>query len=708
LKTRSKKIIFCVGAMVWLALMLVAVPVALSPRPSLTGDTPFSTAWYDRSGTLLRLSLAADDRYRLRTPLENLSPALLAATLRQEDRYFYLHPGVNPVSLARAAFETYILRTRPVGGSTITMQLVRLRDNLDTRTVSGKITQAYRALQIERHYAKPDILEAYLNLAPYGGNIHGAGTAARIYFGQDARILSTPQAIALAVIPQNPVKRSPLNIDHAAWDHARLRLAALMPAALRPEGDLMNLPLAALRREDLPSRAPHLIDGLPAPGDGGAIHTTIDYPLQKTIETRLSAWMRHERTRNLGNGAAMLVHIPTMQIRALVGSADFNDTRAQGQVDGTAALRSPGSTLKPFVYALALEQGLIHPETLLDDDPTYFAEYRPGNFDKRFIGKIPAREALSLSRNVPAIALAARLDRPDLYTFLKDTGVRMPHARKHYGLSLVAGGAEITMRDLVQLYAMLANGGMLRDPVYTSAQTPSRPRPILSPEAALLTLTMIENRDPDALPFAAAPDVLPVYWKTGTSNGFRDAWTVGVFGDYVLAVWLGHFDGRPSPALVGRDAAAPLFFDLMRAVTTREKMQDRVKPALAALNLSRVAICRRTGAPETCGDQYDGWFIPGKSPFALPAAKTAPEILSPRGGIAYVNSRRSAEPLRIPLEAKSTKGETLYWFAGNRFLGTARAGTPLFWTPTPGHHTVRFVDGEGRGASQSISVTNAD
>ena len=699
--------LFIIGSIIWLACALVILPVILSPRPSLTGDAPFSTAWYDRGGTLLRLSLAADDRYRVYTKLDNISPALIAATLRQEDRYFRIHPGVNPFSLIRAAFETYILRTRPVGGSTVTMQLVRLRDDLDTRSVPGKITQIFHALQIEHHYSKDEILEAYLNLAPYGGNIHGAGTAARIYFGQDVRDLSLPQAIALAVIPQNPVKRSPLNADHAAWDKARQRLAQLMPATFKPDHDLMNLPLYAAGRDSLPWHTPHLLDGLPRTDNVRAVHTTIDFPLQKTLETRLFAWLRHQQARALGNAAIMLVHVPTMQVRALIGSADFHDTAAQGQVDGTAAMRSPGSTLKPFVYALALDQGLIHPETLLADDPTYFAEYRPGNFDNRFIGKIPAREALSLSRNVPAIALSARLERPDLYTFLTDAGVTLPHNRRHYGLSLVAGGGEITMRDLVRLYAMLANGGMLRELNYTADAAPRQSKAVLSPEAALLTLTMIENADPDAMPFST-PDSLPVYWKTGTSNGFRDAWTIGVFGDYVLAVWLGHFNGRPSPALIGRDAAAPLFFELMRTVAAREPMRDRIKPALEQLNLSRIAICRRTGAPENCGDQYDGWFIPGKSPFSLPTLRgKKPEILSPRAGITYVRSGRSAEPLQIPLEASSSDG-ALYWFSNNKFIGTANAERPIFWTPDPGYHIIRFVDSQGKSASQAIHVVTAD
>lgn len=670
-----------------------------SPRPSLTGTVPFSTAYYDRHGRLLRLGLAADERFRLQTPLAALSPALIAATLAQEDRFFYRHPGVNPFSLIRAAGTSYVRRSRPVGGSTITMQLVRLRDDLDTRKPAGKIVQIIRALQLERYYTKDEILEAYLNLAPYGGNIHGAGTAAQIYFRQTPDALALPQSIALAVIPQNPVRRFPLNANNRPWHDARRKLAARLAA---PDIATAQLPLPVYGRDDLPFHAPHFIDSLP-PAAAGTVTTTIDLPLQQMLERRLAAWLRHESRHNLGTGAAMLLHIPTMEVRALIGSAHFKSA----QVDGTAARRSPGSTLKPFVYALALEQGLIHPETLLADDPVSFAEYRPGNFDKRFIGLIPAREALALSRNIPAIALAARLQKPDLYDFLQQGGAALPRPRTHYGLSLVAGGAETDMRTLVRLYAMLAQGGILRDIKYTSNQITAAPRRLLGPEAALLTLTMLERADPSALPFTAPSAKVPVYWKTGTSNGFRDAWTVGVAGDYVLAVWLGHFDGRSSPALIGQDAAAPLYFDLLNAVAARETLYDRVKPALGKLNLAQIPICRRTGATAPCGDDRMGWFIPGKSPFALPQ-DSAPEILSPRGGLSYVHSTSAAAPLRIPLEARANAARAPFtWFANNILIGQSDGSAPLFWSPPPGHYIVSFVDSQGHSARQPVTVVSA-
>lgn len=682
----------------------IAGAVYASPRPSLTGNVPFSTAYYDGHGTLLRLSLAADQRYRLKTPLSGISPDLVAATLTQEDRYFYRHPGVNPFALLRAAIETYILRSRTMGGSTITMQLVRLRDDLDTRDIGGKMTQIMRALQLERHYDKDDILEAYLNLAPYGGNIDGAGTASLIYFHRPANTLAAPQAVALAVIPQNPVKRFPLNHDHTAWDTARQRLFTLLPASFRTQAAVAGLPLAVYGRDELPFRAPHFLDSL-AKGDTESIKTTLDLPTQTMIEQHVRTWMMRHRADDLGNAAVMLVHVPTMEVRALIGSADFHDVTAHGQVDGTAARRSPGSTLKPFVYALALDQGLIHPETLLDDDPTWFAEYRPGNFDKRFIGRIPAHEALALSRNIPAIALAARLQDPTLYQFLQDNGAALPKAEKHYGLSLVVGGAEVDMRTLVRFYAMLANGGTMRDIIYRAGQAKGDSHPALSPEAALLTLTMIERPDPDAVPFVRNDD-LPLYWKTGTSNGFRDAWTVGVVGPYVLAVWLGHFDGRPSPALVGVDAAAPLFFDIAHTLSAREGLRDQVKPALAKLNLARVAICRTTGVAKACDNQTESWFIPGKSPFSAAATdRSHPEILSPRAGISYVHSRRSTEPLRIPLEATAGSPQGPYdWFADNVYIGRSAQSGPLFWSPDPGRHTVRIVDAQGRSAARTITV----
>ena len=677
-------------------------------KPPLLEGTSFSSAYYDRDGTLLRLSLAEDQGYRLYTKIEDISPDLINATLLQEDRYFYQHIGVNPVSLLRGAYETYLRRSRSMGGSTITMQLVRMRDNMDSRTIKGKLQQVMGAIKLEAHYSKKEILEAYLNLAPYGANIYGAGTASLIYFKQSAKNLALPQSLALAVIPQNPIKRFPLRADNSAWQEARLRLFSQLPAErAAPYASLINMDLTAFGRDDLPFLAPHFVDGLMNKADRGAVATTLDLKAQKTFEHLITSYLDRYKFQGFDNAATMLVHVPTMEVRSLVGSGNFFNKMIKGQVDGTLARRSPGSTLKPFVYALALEQGLIHPESLLDDDPAFFAEYRPGNFDKRFVGKIPAREALVLSRNIPAISLAQKLGQPDLYDFLQQAGAGFPENRKHYGLSIVVGGAEIDMRSLVTYYAMLANGGVLKDLRYTQNHNDAvSEQRILSPEAALVTLSMLEQTSPGEMPFTASGQNIPVYWKTGTSNGFRDAWTIGVFGPYVLAVWVGHFDGHANPSLIGSQAATPLFFDLQRAVTNKERLKDNVGLALASLDVTRVAVCPDTGEIKDCGAAEQGWFIPGKSPFLANAMNdNAPEILSPREGISYTYSYNDKDGQSIPLEAKNTQtNEPLYWFADNLFLGVSKGQAPLFWKPKPGEHVIRVVDVNGRADSKSIKV----
>jgi penicillin-binding protein 1C len=675
-----------------------------SPKPPLLENAAFSKAYFDRDGSLLRLTLAKDQTFRLFTPYEHLSPSLINATLQQEDRYFYLHPGVNPVSVLRAAAETYLRRSRPVGGSTITMQVVRLRDKLDTRSPQGKLTQMMRALQLEGHYSKQEILEAYLNLAPYGGNIEGAGAASLIYFRQPADNLALPQSMALAVIPQNPLKRFPLNADTKPWQQAYSRLNRAM-------GDAPEIPLSASRREDLPFLTPHLTDTLERERSG-RIDTTIAPNIQKLFEAQLKAWIGRNRGKDIDNAAVLLVHFPTMEVRALIGSADFHNIAIEGQVDGTKALRSPGSTLKPFVYALALDQGLIHPETLLEDDPTFFGEYRPGNFDKVFYGGLPAREALTLSRNVPAIELASRLQKPDFYEFLQAAGAAFGKEEAHYGLSLVVGSGEVSMRTIAKLYALLANRGILKDLRYTKdAPAQTGGDALLSPEAALVTLTMLERPDPAKLPFISAGQSVPAYWKTGTSNGFRDAWTAGIVGDYVLVVWTGHFDGRSSPALIGADMAAPLFFELANALGQVEKLKDEIHPALDKLSLTRVSVCMQTGAPEGCGNDRDGWFIPGKSPFQLAdIASQKPQILSPRSGVTYVASRASHAKLQIPLQVRHTGGGggKLFWFAGNKFLGENDETHALLWEPLPGTYTIRLVDETGQADSQRIQILTAE
>jgi penicillin-binding protein 1C len=619
------------------AAVLAAATLVYSfcPKPALLESIPFSTAVYDRHGTLLRLTLASDDRYRLFVPIERIAPSLIESTLLYEDAHYYDHPGINPAALLRAAWQTYVVRRRAVGASTISMQVARMLFHIDSRTIPGKLIQIVRALQLERHYSKAQILEAYLNLAPYGHNIEGVGAASLTYFGKQAAVLSLPEAMALSVIPQNPSARVPTRAEgYATMIQARSRLFARWrethPHQGAEQAALMAMPLAIHAIGNLPFLAPHFVEARLQHADrrGGEMHTTLDLPLQRLLEQRIAAYVARKKTLGIANASAMLLDYRSMQVVASVGSADFFDDAIEGQVDGTMARRSPGSALKPLIYALAMDEGLIHPMSMLKDAPRRFGAYTPENFDRGLAGPIFARDALIYSRNVPAVSLMARLEKPGFYTFLQRAGISDLKSEAFYGLALALGGVEVRMDELVRLYAMLANAGrlqplrtMLDDTGHPPGNTVSQGKALLSPEAAFLTLDML-RRNPRPEVSARLGNVgtpLPVAWKTGTSFAFRDAWSVGVFGPYVLAVWVGNFDGEGNPSFVGRRAAAPLFFDLVDAVA---QSQGGLKSAWTdpkGLKLTRVKVCAPTGdlPNRDCPATVSSWFIPGKSPIRV-------------------------------------------------------------------------------------------
>jgi penicillin-binding protein 1C len=607
-----------VGAIAIFVLVAIALWLAL-PKPPLLDGIPFSQCVRDRNGQLLRVTLTADQKFRIRTPLSQISPELIDATLRFEDKHFSQHPGVNPYALVRSAWSLVRQQSR-TGGSTITMQLARLRFHLHTRSLTGKAIQIFRALQIERHYSKSDILEAYFNLAPYGRNIEGAGAASQIYFGKSAARLTRPEAVTLGIIPQSPSRRA-LFVGHEnpAVDAAQRRWHDRNE---RPQTTSFPSRLFSARAQDAPVfLAPHFVQQvLQSRGSRGEIIATLDLDKQRLIERRVAGYVAAGRTRGIENAAVLLVDTRTMDVLAQVGSADFTNAAINGQVDGTRSARSPGSTLKPFVYALAMEQGLIHPLSVVADAPHSFGDYNPENFDRDFLGPIRASDALARSRNLPAVALAAELTHPALYEFLRDADVAFPQPESHYGLALPLGGSEITMENLVRLYAALANDGQLRPLRRVQTDPPNcKGRRILSPEAAFLTLEMIGNVARPEMHCADDPHAPPVFWKTGTSHGFRDAWTIGVFDHYVMAVWIGNFDGRPNGAFVGRAAAAPLFFQIVDSVRASWPEEPIAHLPLRGANLKRVSFCSVSGnipGPH-CRETVEGWFIPGVSPIKI-------------------------------------------------------------------------------------------
>ncbi len=652
---------FKVFALIALALLAGALVYVLLPKPDLANYQSYSTAIFDRHERLLRISLAQDDRYRLYTPIEDIAEHLQRATILYEDQNYYEHSGVDYPALLRAFWQTYVLRERRVGASTIVMQVARLRWNIPSNTINGKIEQLFRALQLARHYSKQALLEAYLNLAPYGGNIEGIGAASLIYFHKPASALSFAEALTLAVVPQNPNMRNPSKASGiAAIAIAKKRLlerwlALSAEPQSAEEQHLLNsadLPLVVRSPNNLPHRAPHFVQyllsqqaqtfgvssGLPS---AQIMRGTIDLHLQNRMEAALQAYVLQNQSRGFNNASALLLNTKTMHIEAMIGSADFNNLSIQGQVNGTIAKRSPGSALKPFVYGLAIDAGLIHPMTMLKDLPKKYAGFAPENFGKGFVGPIAAEDALIKSRNVPAVELQSQLLNKKrllaknqdgelvltLYEFLQRAGVSQLREPDFYGLALSLGGGEVTMLELLELYATISNLGVHKEAVSTywvsgskNADDTQNEQKLLSPEAAFLVFDMLsKNPKPNssiALSASAEPvNEQKVAWKTGTSWAFRDAWAVGLVGDYAMAVWIGNFDGQGNNAFIGRTAAGPLLFKLLDVVSQKsDKPYD--PDQIQQLNLKWVDICKTTGdLPELeCPNKGKTLFIPGVSP----------------------------------------------------------------------------------------------
>ena len=599
--------------------------------PPLLGDTHFSRVFYDRNGTLLRITLSADDKYRIFTPLSEISDTVKRATILYEDKYFYQHIGINPVALIRATRNYFSGAPHPAGASTITMQVARLKYDLDTTRPLGKLIQIAAAIYIDAFYSKDDILTAYLNLAPYGGNIEGIAAASQIYFHRRPDELTTIESITLSTIPQNPVKRGLntttglQNMQHMRTDLVR-RWMAETPDSDSSLMTLAQMPLAAYGTRDLPFLAPHFVNRQISSHARGAISettTTLDIKLQNKMATRLATEIAKRKNIGIKNAAAILVNYKTMEELVHIGSVDYFDKSIFGENDGVVARRSPGSTLKPLIYAAAVDMGLIHSMTLLRDAKINFGVYAPENSDNEFFGPVLARDALTHSRNIPAIDLVRKIGTRNFYKTLTDCGISNLKSPEHYGISVALGGAEVSMRELAGIYATMANLGQYKEIKSDINATPTPPTSVLSPEAFFITLDMLSHAGTPTtkIPFAKNQKKnITHMWKTGTSSSYRDAWTAGIFGDFVLIVWIGNFDGTPNNAFSGARAAAPIYFALADTVVDYYANTDTpVKNNnfhRDDLNISEIEMCDGVGgiAGEHCPKTVMAYFIPGKSP----------------------------------------------------------------------------------------------
>lgn len=577
-------------------------------------------------GTPLWRFADADGVWRYPVSPDEVSPLYLQALLTYEDRWFYRHLGVNPLALARAAWLNLSGGRVVSGGSTLSMQVARLLDPHE-RTLAGKSRQLWRTLQLEWHLSKQQILQIYLNRAPFGGTLQGVAAASWAYLGKSPKQLTPAEAALLAVLPQAPSRlrpdRHPQRAQQAR-DKVLQRLGEYQVWSAQQVAEAREEPLLLAPRQE-PALAPLLARRLNTANSPPLIRTTLDASLQRRLEDLLLGWRARlpERT----SAAILVVETQTMATRAYIGSIDIGDARRFGHVDMVHALRSPGSTLKPFLYGMALDDGLIHSESLLQDVPRRYGDYRPGNFSMGFSGPVSASSALALSLNLPAVQLLEAYGPKRFAAQMRMGGMPLilpPLAEPN--LSLILGGAGSRLEDLVGGYAALARAGQSAQ-VRLQPQDPLLERRLLSPGAAWIIRRILSGQArPDRDPHAELVQRPQLAWKTGTSYGFRDAWSVGVGPRYLIGVWIGRPDGTPVPGQFGLASAAPLMLQVHDLLSNRDS-QRGIRPPVEQVpaSVGVAAICWPLGQPmprqdANCRRQRFAWTLDGTTPPTLQAA----------------------------------------------------------------------------------------
>ncbi|WP_137983311.1 peptidoglycan glycosyltransferase PbpC [Pseudomonas viridiflava] len=604
-------------ALLWLADRLWPLPL---PRDDL------ARVVLAEDGTPLWRFADANGVWRYPVSNEQVSPYYLEALLTYEDRWFYSHPGVNPLALLRATWQNLSGARVVSGGSTLSMQVARLLDP-HSRTLSGKFRQLWRTLQLEWHLSKDQILSLYLNRAPFGGTLQGVAAASWAYLGKSPQNLTRAEAALLAVLPQAPSRlrpdRHPQRAQQAR-DKVLRRLAEFQVWPQASVNEALEEPLWLAPRQE-PSLAPLLARRLNRPNSPPLIRTTLDASLQRRVEDLLMGWRARlpERT----SAAILVVEAENMAVRAYVGSVDINDAKRFGHVDMVTALRSPGSTLKPFLYGMAMDAGLIHSESLMQDVPRRYGDYRPGNFSSGFGGPVAASSALSMSLNLPAVQLLEAYGPKRFAAELRNGGVPLtlpPLAEP--SLALILGGAGSRLEDLVTGYSAFARGGRSAD-VRLQPQDRLRQRRMMSPGAAWIIRRILSGQSrPDIDPRAELVQRPQLAWKTGTSYGFRDAWAIGVGPRFLVGVWIGRPDGTPVPGQFGLASAAPLMLQVHDVLVNRDSQRGIAAPVQPVpQNVGVAAICWPLGQPMSksdpnCRRQRFAWTLDGTTPPTLQAA----------------------------------------------------------------------------------------
>ena len=617
----NKPLLIKVSLLFLLLLSIIAVVLdrVFPLKQPFAPNGQFATTVLDSSGRPLRAFADSQGVWRHRVSLAQVSNLYIQALLNYEDRYFYYHFGINPMAILRAIWLNLTHGRMISGGSTLSMQVARLL-HPHSRTIAGKLYQMLRTLQLEWHYSKAEILTIYINLAPFGGTIEGVQSASYSYLDKDASDLTHAEAALLAVLPQAPTRYRPDLHPHKAQQARDKVLDRLASKGVwsRQVVEEAKIEQVEPYRAPIPMLAPLLARRLKQQLNQAVIHTTIDGEWQQALESQLKRYT--ERLPKGASGALLVVDNHTGAVKAYLGSADLNDASRFGHVDMIEAIRSPGSTLKPFLFAFALEQGLIHSHSLLADVPLIDTEYRPSNFGGGFQGPVSATEALQRSLNIPFVTLLKHLGPQWFADRLAGAGLTLQLADHQPTLAMILGGAGANLQQLVASYAALSNQGQALQLKFLASQLqkPKHQRFLTTPGAAWVThQTLAQIAPPSAVDsFAHVRLARQIAWKTGTSYGFRDSWAIGTSKDYTVGVWIGRPDNSPMPGHYGRKTAAPLLFSVFNYIEPHSLLPPMPE------GVSQEVICWPLGGlksqqSEYCHRSFEAWIVEQTIPQTL-------------------------------------------------------------------------------------------
>lgn len=729
----------------------------------------YSTIITDNKGNVIHAYLTRDEQWRMKTTLDEISPLLRKTIIQKEDKHFYRHPGINPVAMVRALFKNIFRGKRTSGASTITMQVARAMEPRP-RTYGNKLIEVFRAFQLEWKYDKDEILQLYLNLLPYGGNIQGVKSASILYFGKNPDHLSLAEITALSIIPNRPSSLVIGRANEAIVEERNrwLRIFAKEKVFTQKEiEDALHEPLTATRGT-VPRLVPHLAYKLKQQEGGDIIHTNIRLNDQMKIEKLVEDYVRTLSLKNIRNASVVVIDNQTHQVVSYVGSANFYDTTDGGQVNGAAAVRQPGSTLKPLLYGLCFDEGLLTPRMMMTDVAVNYAGYAPENYDRNFNGYVTAEFALEHSLNIPAVKGLRMLGKDRFVNELVKCNFRqVKHDRQKLGLSMVLGGCGTTLEELTGLYSAFANAGVFVQPVFvrdTARKKASRQK-ILSPAATFMLNEILSkiNRPDFPLNWQSTEHLPKIAWKTGTSYGRRDAWSIGYNKKYTVGVWVGNFSGVGVPDLSGATIATPLLFRIFNTIDYDADREWFTQPMDCELRM----VCSETGLlpADHCTNIVSDYFIPlisstkpcnnvqeimisanekhsyckscapetgyKKKIYKLIASdmqayfsehniafqqipphnpdcevifkEGIPVITFPVNGSEYLINKKDPEPLQLTCQTGNDV-QQVYWYINNRFYKSSDARAKQFFVPEEGPVKISCTDDKGRNRDIWIRV----